>query len=145
MLFSQNRDQIRRFFCDVRHKQLQHRPLEPLESLIAELIDLHPEYHALLDDPDKALDHDFQPEQGQANPFLHLGMHIAIREQLSVDRPAGIRALYQQFCRQLGDAHRTEHRIMEALGEILWEAQRAGTPPDEQRYLERLRQLTRSH
>ena len=85
---------------------------------------------------------DYTPEMGQTNPFLHMGMHIAIREQLGGDRPAGILVVYQRLCRRL-DSHAAEHLMMECLGETLWEAQRGGGEPDERVYLERLRQLAR--
>ena len=85
---------------------------------------------------------DYTPEMGQTNPFLHMGMHIAIREQLGGDRPAGILAVHQRLCRRL-DSHAAEHLMMECLGETLWEAQRGGGEPDERVYLERLRRLAR--
>ncbi|HXH04121.1 MAG TPA: DUF1841 family protein [Candidatus Competibacteraceae bacterium] len=141
MLFGQDRDQLRRFFCEVWRKHLGGEALEPLESLIAQVIAQHPEYHALLTDPERALERDWLPEMGETNPFLHMGMHIAIQEQLGVQRPAGILEVYQALCRRVGDAHEAEHRMMEALGETLWEASRSGLAPDEQRYLRRLRRL----
>lgn len=86
---------------------------------------------------------DYTPEMGQTNPFLHMGMHIAIQEQLGSNRPDGIRDVYRQICRRSGDAHAAEHLMMECLGETLWEAQRTGMEPDERVYLERLRRLTK--
>ena len=141
MLYDQDRDGMRRFFCEVWRKHRAKELLEPLERLIAELVAQHPEYQPLLTDPDRAAQVEYMPEGGSTNPFLHLGMHIAIREQLSVDRPPGMRAVHQRLCQRYGDAHRAEHQIMEALGETLWEAQRDNTLPDEQRYLERLQRL----
>jgi len=105
------------------------------------VIQAHPEYHALLEGEDRALARDFLPEHGETNPFLHLGLHLAILEQVATDRPPGIRALYQRVAQGSGDAHRAEHRIMECLGQSLWEAQHAGRPPDEQGYLACLRRL----
>ncbi len=112
--------------------------MEPLEAQIADVIALHPEYHAPLEDPEGALDRDYTPEGGQSNPFLHMGLHLAIREQIGTDRPAGIRALFEKIARKLGTEHDAEHAIIECLAEALWEAQRAGRPPDEQAYLERV-------
>ncbi len=145
MLFSQDRDQIRRFFCAVHRKQRARLPLDPLEALIAEVIALHPEYQPLLDNPDRAQGTDYPPEHGRTNPFLHMGMHIAIREQLGAGQPAGLALIHQQLGQRYGDAHEAEHQMMEVLGETLWEAQRDGTAPDQQRYLQRLRQRLRSH
>ena len=141
MLFGNDRHQIRRFFFEVWRKQQLREPLEPLQRLIADVIALHPEYHSLLADPDKAMDKEFPVEEGATNPFLHMGMHIALQEQLLNDRPEGILSVYQTLCRRLGDSHAVEHRMMECLGEMLWEAQRAGSAPDEQVYLQKLRRL----
>jgi hypothetical protein len=88
-----------------------------------------------------ALDRDYTPEGGQTNPFLHMGLHLAIREQVGTDRPAGIAAVHRVLATKFGDVHEAEHAMIERLGEALWQAQRSGLPPDEPRYLESLRQL----
>ena len=110
--------------------------LTALEGIIADVIRLHPEYHALLDRGDEVLDKDWLPEGGETNPFLHMGMHIAIREQLSIDRPTGIRAAYEALLRKTGDVMQTEHVMLECLGEALWRAQRENRLPDEETYLD---------
>ncbi|MGH8224284.1 MAG: DUF1841 family protein, partial [Woeseiaceae bacterium] len=74
-------------------------------------------------------------------PYLHLGLHLAIRDQVATDRPPGIRALFERLAAAAGDAHAAEHGMLECLAESLWEAQRAGIMPDEKRYLEGLRRL----
>jgi hypothetical protein len=109
--------------------------LQPLEAMIAEVVVMHPEYHALLEKDENALDKDFLPELGESNPFMHMGMHIAIREQLGTDRPAGIGIVYKKLLLRLQDAHEVEHQMMECLGQTLWEAQRNNTAPDEAQYL----------
>jgi len=114
--------------------------LEPMEALIAEVIELHPEYQPLLEDETAVDQLEFTPEQGQTNPFLHMGMHIALREQAGGDRPAGVRAIYQRLVDALG-AHAAEHAMMECLGQSLWEAQRENRAPDENAYLECLKKL----
>jgi hypothetical protein len=140
-MFGNDRDSLRRYYFTVWEKATAGQPLEPLEQLITEVIRVHPEYQALLQNVETAVGRDYLPEMGQTNPFLHMGMHIAIHEQLGSDRPIGIRALYQRICQRLGDPHAAEHLMMECLGEILWEAQRTGQTPNEQLYLQRLRQL----
>ncbi len=140
-MFGTDRKQLRRYYCEVWRKRRAGEALEPLETLIADVIAEHPEYQALIADPDRAEDAEFTPEMGQGNPFLHMGLHLAIREQAQTDRPVGILGLYGELCRRLGAAHAAEHRMMEALGETLWEAQRFGTAPDDQAYLERVRRL----
>jgi hypothetical protein len=144
MLYGDNRDEIRKRFLEAWRKEQSGLPLEPLEQLIARIIHHHPEYQRLLADPGQALAEDYSPERGETNPFLHMGLHIAIQEQLAVDRPPGIQALYRRLCRRFDDAHDVEHRMMEALGECLWEAQRSGLPPDEARYLGQLRRLLKA-
>lgn len=141
MFFGQNRDQLRRFYVEAWRKHNDKLPIEPLEGMIIDVIALHPEYHPLLADEERALSHDYSPEQGQTNPFLHMGMHIAIREQLSTHRPAGINAAYETLLKQLGDIHQAEHRMMECLGEAMWQAQRDNTAPNEAAYLACLQAL----
>ena len=142
-MFGNDRDSLRRYYRTVWDKATAGQPLEPLEHLIAGVIRQHPEYQPALADPEIALGREYTPEQGQTNPFLHMGMHIAIQEQLGGDRPAGILDVYQRLRRRMGDSHAVEHRMMECLGETLWEAQRDGVEPDERVYLERLRRLAR--
>ena len=141
MIFANSgKDELRRRYVDSWRRRLDNLPLEPLDAQIVDVIELHPEYHALLEDDD-CLARPFAVEQGQVNPFLHMGLHLALREQLGTDRPAGIRQEYLRLGRALGNAHVVEHRMIDVLAETLWEAQRAGRAPDEQVYLERLRRL----
>jgi hypothetical protein len=140
-MFGNDRDSLRRYYCTIWEKACAGQALEPLEQLIAGVINAHPEYQLVLTDAEAALSREYLPEGGQTNPFLHMGMHIAIQEQLGGNRPVGILDVYQQLCQRMGDAHTAEHAMMECLGETLWEAQRNGCEPDEQVYLERLWRL----
>lgn len=142
-MFGNDRDRLRRYYGVIWGKASAGQPLEPLEQLIAAVIREHPEYQPVLSDIGIALNREYPPEMGQTNPFLHMGMHIAIREQVGSGRPEGILDLYRRLCQRAGEAHVAEHWMMECLGETLWEAQRAGQEPDEQSYLERLRRLAR--
>jgi hypothetical protein len=136
-LFGENtRDELRQAYSDAWRKQLEGLPLTPLEAMIAGVIGLHPEYQSLVRDPAKALAHEPAGAPALENPFLHMGLHMAIREQLSIDRPPGVRDLRARLAAQFGDLHHAEHILMEALAETLWEAQRAARPPDENHYLE---------
>lgn len=130
------RDQLRQSYPDAWRKYLARSPLTPLEALIADVLVLHPEYHALVQDASAAVAFDAPPGGTQENPFLHMGLHLAVREQLSIDRPPGVRALLESLTTRLGDVHDAEHALMESLAETLWEAQRSGRAPDEGRYLE---------
>ena len=142
-MFGQDRNQLRRMYLDAWRKHQTRQPLTPLEDMIAEVVAMHPEYHALLEKGDTALEKDFLPEMGESNPFLHMGMHLGIHEQLSTDRPLGIRDLHRQLLTRLQDLHAVEHEMMECLAQVLWEAQRTGTQPDEGQYLECLNMLLR--
>jgi hypothetical protein len=135
---AQSREQLRRAYAEAWAKYLAHAPLTPLEALITDVIGEHPEYQGILADADTAIA--FEPSAGgdAENPFLHMGLHLAVREQLSIDRPPGIRDLHRQL-QARGDAHLAEHALMEALGEELYTAQRSGQAPDEARYLARAR------
>ena len=99
------------------------------------MVQAHPEYHGILDNPDAALSQDFPPELGQSNPFLHMGLHLAIRDQVSTDRPMGIKAAYARIAAAADSEHDAEHSLLECLAESLWKTQRDGTAPDEQEYL----------
>jgi hypothetical protein len=137
----QNRDQLRRMYLDTWRKFNRQVPLEPLEAQVAAVIAEHPEYVRWLETDEEALTQEFTPERGQQNPFLHMGLHLAIREQVSTDRPPGIAGIHAALSRRMGDPHAAEHAMLEPLAETLWEAQRNGRAPDEQVYLEKLRKL----
>ena len=137
----QGRSGLRRLYVEAWRKHRAGLPLEPLEQQIADVVADHPEYHSILADESMAIALDFSPESGESNPFLHMGLHLAIREQSSTDRPAGIRAIHAGLTRLLADRHEAEHRMLERLGEALWRSQRSGLQPDETAYLESLRQL----
>lgn len=134
------RDELRRGYVEAWRRRREGLPLTPLDAQIAAVVELHPEYHALLESPD-AQAGDYSVEAGRTNPFLHMGLHLALREQVGTRRPPGIEVVHQRLCRVLGDAHAAEHRMIEVLAQTLWDAQRAGRAPDEQRYLERLQGL----
>jgi hypothetical protein len=127
-------------YLAVWHKLQQKMPLEPMEALIADVIEIHPEYHSLLETGDDIRQQEFTPEQGQTNPFLHMGMHIALREQANADRPPGVKAIHQNLLTQKGQ-HKAEHDMMECLGQSLWSAQRNNQLPDEAAYLDCLKKL----
>ncbi len=140
-MFGNNRNQLRQFFLDCWTQKKNGQPLDAMQSIVTSIIEFHPEYQPLLDNPDTVVQ-DFSVENGQTNPFLHMGMHIALHEQLSTDRPAGIQAVYEALCQQEGSAHDAEHAMMECLGEALWKAQCDQRAPDEKAYmlcLEKLR------
>jgi hypothetical protein len=137
---NQNREQLRQMYLASWRKFRAQEPLQPLEKQVAAVIAEHPEYIAWLETGQEVLSADFAPGSGE-NPFLHMGLHLAIREQAATDRPAGFARLHALLCARLGDAHAAEHAIIEPLAETLWEAQQAGTAPDEQQYLQRIEQL----
>jgi hypothetical protein len=136
---SLSREKLRQTYADAWRKHLARSPLTPLEAMIADVIGVHPEYQAIVGDSDAAAA--FEPGSGgEENPFLHMGLHLAVRDQVSIDRPPGVRELHRLLQARHGDLHRAEHVLMEALGETLWQAQRSGRPPDEAAYLARARQ-----
>ncbi len=141
MIYSQDRNKIRQQYFDVWKKANEGVALEPMETIIADVIKDHPEYHEILRNPEAAIESEYYPEHGKTNPFLHMGMHITLREQVATDRPAGIRDLTRKMILRYRDSHEMEHLMMEPLGKVLWEAQRSNTLPDEKVYMEALRAL----
>lgn len=137
-MFNPSRDQARRFLIDAWRKRVEGLPATPLEMLAADIVALHPEYHSLLADP-TALERDWTPEDGVINPFLHLSLHLAVEEQLSIDQPRGIRAALESRLRKHGERHAALHDLLECLGETLWQAQREKSPPDGAAYLDCIR------
>lgn len=134
-MFNPSREEVRRFFCDAWRKETTGTPLTPLEAIAVDWMREHPEYHDQLADADAAVAEEFTPERGQTNPFLHLSMHLSIAEQVSVDQPRGIRAAYEALARRLDSPHEAHHHMMECLGEMLWQSQRSGLPPDGEQYI----------
>jgi hypothetical protein len=138
-VFNPSRDQARTFRLQTWRKYRERAPLEGLETVAVDVMLLHSEYHHILDDPGRFLDRDYVPEQGEANPFLHLSLHLAIEEQLAIDQPPGIRAEFERIRARRGDRHDALHAVLECLGETVWRAQRARAAPDAEAYLECLR------
>lgn len=135
-MFAPTREEARRFFVDAWAKYRAGAPLEGLAKTAAALIALHPEYHPLLENPERQVERDYAPEGGSVNPFLHLSLHLAIAEQLAIDQPPGIRVHFERFRTSRGDEHAALHAVLECLGETLWQAQRLNAAPDEHVYLD---------
>lgn len=135
-MFNPSQQDVRRFFCEAYRKARGGDILTPLEAIARDWIMQHPEYDATLEDLDAALGADYSVERGESNPFLHLSMHLSITEQVSIDQPVGIRPAFHALAQRLGSAHEAHHEIMECLGQMIWTAQRNGTPPDGAAYVE---------
>jgi hypothetical protein len=139
-MFTPSQADVRRFFCSVYAKSQSGQAMEALEQLAAQWMAEHPEYLAVFADVDQALANMGQASETQDNPFLHLSMHLSISEQCSIDQPPGIRQAVELLTARRGDLHEAHHEVMECLGRMIWESQRAGRPPDGQAYIEHVRQ-----
>lgn len=139
-MFAPSQLEVRQFFCAAHAKQGTGAPLTPLEALACDWIAEHPEYHADLADLQAAQAAVYAVEDGRSNPFLHLSMHLSVSEQCSIDQPPGIRQAVELLSARRGDLHAAHHEVMECLGRMLWESQRAGRPPDGEAYIEQVRQ-----
>lgn len=140
-LFNPSREEVRQFFCEAWAKHQNAGVLTPMESIAARWMVEHPEYHSILNHLEDAQSQEYTPEKGETNPFLHLSMHMSISEQVQIDQPPGIRDVSRQLMTKLDSEHEAQHRIMECLGEVLWSAQRQGTSPDMQAYVELIKRL----
>jgi hypothetical protein len=140
-LFNPSKEEVRQFFCEAWAKQQRSGILTPMESIAARWMVEHPEYQGILSDLESAKGAEYTPEKGQTNPFLHLSMHMSITEQVQIDQPPGIREASKQLSIKLDSEHEAQHKIMECLGQVLWNAQRDGTPPDMAAYVEAIKKL----
>lgn len=143
-MFTPSREQVRRFLIDAWKKRREGLPATPIETMAADIITLHPEYFELLAGGEEALAREWTPEQGETNPFLHLSLHLAIEEQLSIDQPPGIRAVFERLLARHGDRHAALHVVLDCLGETVWRANRDKAPPDGAAYLDCLRRAASS-
>ena len=139
MIFGQDRQELRQMYVDAWRKHGAGDAMSALEKQISQVVSDHPEYQAMLQP--EMLEAAFTPEQGRTNPFLHMGLHLAIREQIATDRPTGITSIFNKLCENSADVHAAEHRALDCLAETLWEAQGQNVMPDENAYLERLRKI----
>ena len=142
-MFDPSRDQARAFFFETWRKYRAGMPVTGLESIALDLILLHPEYHRVLDDPEKYLTQEYFPEGGETNPFLHLSLHLALEEQLSIDQPPGIAAHFARLAARRGERHAALHEALDCLAEMVWRAQRDRAPLDAEAYLECLARRAR--
>lgn len=138
-MFTPTRDQARQFLFATWRKFHAGEALSALETIALDVLVRHPEYHPILDAPERHGERDYGPESGQMNPFLHLNLHLAVEEQLAIDQPPGIRAEFARLCGLRDSEHDAQHDLLECLGEVLWQAQRSGTALDAERYLDCLR------
>jgi hypothetical protein len=137
-MFSPSQEQVRRFFCEAWSKHRSSTPLAPIEALAVDWMLEHPEYHGDLADVDAAVAAQYSVESGRNNPFLHLSMHLSITEQVSIDQPRGIQAALARLASRRSSLHEAHHEAMEALGEMVWDAQRSGLPFDGNAYIARI-------
>jgi hypothetical protein len=135
-MFSPSQEDVRRFFCGVHEKARRGQLLDALETLASEWLKQHPEYQPELEDAEAAVARVYDGADGTSNPFLHLSMHLSISEQCSIDQPRGIRQAVELLAARRNSLHDAHHEAMECLGQMLWESQRAGRPPDGQAYVE---------
>ena len=141
-MFNPSSNDVRRFFCEAYRKRQAGEILSPMDAIAADWIGEHPEYEADLLDAEAAIARDYSVEGGKTNPFLHLSMHLSIAEQVSIDQPRGIKAAHDALAARIG-AHEAHHEIMECLGEMIWSAQRHGTQPDTDAYVDCVRKRVR--
>ena len=132
-MFDPSREQVRDTFFGAWRKYRAGEPLAGIEAMALEVILAHPEYHTLLTDPERYRDRDYVDEP---NPFLHMSLHVAREEQLSIDQPPGIAAAFARLQGRTGDRHDALHEVIECLAETVWRAQRDHAPPDGAAYLE---------
>lgn len=144
MFYGDSTQDTRQFFFSSWQKYKEQRPLSSLEKQIVAVILDHPEYHMLLESS-LALEQPYSTENGQHNPFLHMGLHLAIRDQIAMDRPAGMKKIHQKLLKKHVDIMVVEHMVMEYFAEYLWQMQRVNNAKDaanhEKNYIISLKRL----
>ena len=140
-MFNPSRDEVRELFFRAWRAYRQGLPLAGIEALALDVILQHPEYHGVLESPERFRDKDYVDD---SNPFLHMSLHMALEEQLSIDQPRGIRAAWEALLKRAGDRHAALHAALECLAETIWHAQRDGAPPDAAAYLSCLERRARA-
>ncbi|MDG2395590.1 DUF1841 family protein [Candidatus Thioglobus sp.] len=136
MLYTQNRTEQRKFLAKAWQKFLDKKILDPLEDQLTRVIEIHPEYHTLIQN----IESDYFPEQGEVNPFLHINLHLSLREQLSINQPHGIKEIYQKILNKCSDVHEAEHQMMDCIAEMIFSAQKNNAAMDHQAYIRCLEQ-----
>ena len=134
-MFNPSQEEVRRFFCAAHAKARAGQPLDALETLASQWVGEHPEYAGDVADAEAAVARVYDGSNGQTNPFLHLSMHLSISEQCSIDQPRGIRQAVELLAVRRNSLHDAHHEAMECLGQMLWESQRTGRPPDGDAYV----------
>jgi hypothetical protein len=132
-MFNPSREEVREMFFAAWRKYRAGEPLVGIEALALDIILLHPEYHAALADPERTRERDYVDE---SNPFLHMSLHVALEEQLSIDQPPGIAQRFAALLRRFQDRHEALHQALECLAETVWRAQRERAAPDAAAYLD---------
>lgn len=141
MFYGETIQETRQMYFSSWNKYRAQLKLTPLEHEIVQVMLAHPEYQHFIENPEKYHEHTYYPEFGETNPFLHMGLHLGIREQIATDRPTGINNIYRQLLTKYADALKVEHLMMEQLAECLWHSQKNNAPPDEHQYLTALTEL----
>jgi len=136
VLYTQDRTEQRKYLANAWQKFLNKELLDPLEDQLTQVIDIHPEYHKLISN----IESDFFPEQGEVNPFLHINLHLSLREQLSINQPIGIKKYYQKILNKTKDPHEAEHQMMDCIAQMIFSSQKNNMPMDHQAYVECIKQ-----
>jgi hypothetical protein len=137
-VFFQDRKKQREFLANSWQKYTSNKPLEPLEQQLVSVIKIHPEYHNLIGN----IDSEYLPEQCGVNPFLHINLHLALRDQLSINQPKGVKEVHQKLIDQYKDPHVVEHLMMECIAEMIYISQKNNTTMDQESFLNCITSLT---
>ncbi len=138
-MFGQDIQALRTVYFDAWEKFNQQAILSPLEHIITQAISTHPEYHDFFSDR-KNVNHTLTHSDGTPH-FFHLGLHVALGEQLQADRPKGIKKIYTKLMGLYFDPIEVEHKMIHCLMAFLVESAQHPNQPNEKNYLAKLEKL----
>lgn len=119
-------NEYRVFFLQAWKKHLQGSKLSDLESQVRDVLLLYPQYISELNQ-----DKTYPLED---NPYIQMGLHLTVWDQVRTNRPEGIRPWFLEAC-VANSQKEVEQLMLMVLRQTVYVSYQAGNLPCEQKYL----------